>query len=140
MQDARTTKIGRMTAGSCAIACVALLSLASCTPPAGSSATASAGGGKSVCINTYEIDHTQVVNDSTILFYMLNRKVWQNNLPFPCPELYSEGGFAYSTDINQICSNLQSIRVIEQGGGPRFGAVCQLGEFVPYVPPPKPPG
>jgi len=126
-----------------ALASLAALGLAACAsnpPQTASSAPAqSAASRKQVCIDTYRIDHTQVVDDRTILFHMVDHSIWKNTLSFPCPDLKFQGGFLYSTDIDEICSNLQTIRVIEQGGGPLLGAVCQLGEFTPY-PPPKPVG
>ena len=121
----------------------ALAVLAGCAnnPRTASTAAAPAmAAGKTVCIPTYRIDHTEVLDDSTILFHMVDRSVWKNTLSFPCPDLKFEGGFQYATDIDQICSNLQTIRVVNQGGGPRFGAVCQLGTFTPYTPQPKPAG
>ncbi|HLG89761.1 MAG TPA: DUF6491 family protein [Alphaproteobacteria bacterium] len=101
-------------------------------------ATPAATKGNNVCIQTYQIDHTTIPDDNTILFYMKGGKIWKNTLPYRCPDLKFQGGFQYTTDINEICSNLQTIRVINQGGGPFLGSVCQLGEFTPYTPPPKP--
>ena len=112
--------------------CALLLGLAGCASPQAGTQTAA-----NVCIQTYAIDHTSVPDDSTILFYMKGGKVWKNSLPYRCPDLKFEGGFQYTTDINELCSNVQTIRVIEQGGGPRLGAVCALGEFTPYTPPAK---
>ena len=122
-----------------AAGCVLLFGLAGCANPPQAAGTRAAGN---VCIQTYQIDHTTIPDDSTILFHMKGGKIWKNSLSFRCPDLKFQGGFQYSTDISEICSNLQTIRVIEQGGGPgpRFGAVCQLGEFTPYTPPPKPGG
>ena len=121
-----------------AFGCAALLGLAGCaTNSSAPSRTASQASTKNVCLQTYLIDHTEVPDDSTILFHMKGGKIWKNSLPFPCSDLKFQGGFQYTTDIDEICSNLQTIRVIEQGGGPRLGAVCQLGEFTPYVPAPK---
>lgn len=117
---------------------VVSLGLAGCTDkPAPAANAQPASGGKEVCLQTYLIDHTEIPDDSTILFYMKGGKIWKNTLPYRCTGLKIEGGFQYTTDINEICSNLETIRVIEQGGGPRLGAVCQLGEFTPYTPPAK---
>jgi len=107
------------------------------TAEAGATAAAAPQPGNNVCIQTYLIDHTEVLDDNTILFYMRGREVWKNSLPYRCFGLKSSGGFQYETSINQICSNLQTIRVIEQGGGPRLGATCMLGAFTPYTPPSK---
>jgi hypothetical protein len=73
--------------------------------------------------------HTHVVDPQTILFYERGGKVWKNTLRAPCPGLMFHG-FDYVTHQDEICSNAQSIRVIETG------EVCELGDFVPYTPPP----
>jgi len=84
-----------------------------------------------VCLNTQNIDHTTTPDDRTILFYMHGGKIWKNTLRNKCTGLTFEG-FAYEpTPPNQICGNMQTIRVI------RFGSVCMLGAFEPYTPPPK---
>lgn len=115
---------------------VLTLSAAACqapTPPG--SATASAGTAKSVCIRAYEIDHTEIPDDSTILFYMRGHKIWKNTLINRCVGLRTAtSGFTYSpTDpaTDEICSNLQTIRVNDTG------QVCLLGAFTPVEPKPK---
>lgn len=86
---------------------------------------------KNICINTWQIDHTSVPDARTILFHMRGGKIWKNTLVNDCPQLKTYG-FIYSpTPPNQICGNMQSIRVIQTG------AVCMLGAFTPYTPPPK---
>ena len=87
---------------------------------------------KSVCLWTYQIDHTTVPDKNTILFYMRDGKVWKNTLSYPCPGLLFHG-FAYVAHADQICSNMQSIQVIETH------EVCMLGAFEPYTPPKKTP-
>jgi hypothetical protein len=85
---------------------------------------------KSVCIKSYEIDRTVVKDDRTILFYMINRKVWKNTLINRCTGLpLSTRGFTYSPTnptTHEICSNLQTIVVNDTG------QVCLLGAFTPY--------
>ncbi len=90
-----------------------------------------------VCIPTSEIHHTEIPDDSTILFHMKGGKIWKNSLNFPCFNLKFQGGFQYTTDYDEICANQQSIRVLQPGVGRRLGAACTLGEFTPYGPPPK---
>ena len=134
----------RTFAAASALCCAALAGCVSNgqSPSAGAyapqpGATPAAAKG-SVCLQTYQIDHTTIPDDNTILFHMKGGRIWKNTLNYRCPDLKFQGAFQYSTDINEICSNLQTIRVIEQGGGPFLGATCQLGEFTPYTPPPKP--
>jgi hypothetical protein len=87
-----------------------------------------------VCIKTTDIDHTEIVNDSSIVFFMKTGKPYLNTLRFPCPSLQMEGGFKYETDFPEICSQAQTIRV------DRSGNFCELGNFTVFdVPtPPKP--
>ena len=80
------------------------------------------------CIRTTLIDRTKSPDDRTILFSMKNGAVYQSTLPANCPEL-SFNGFSYvATPPDQICGNLQSIRVI------RTGSVCLLGPLVQITP------
>ena len=82
----------------------------------------------SKCLRTILIDRTKAPNDRTILFYMKNGAVYQSTLPTTCPQV-SIYGFSYvATPPDEICGNLQSIRVI------RNGAVCLLGPFVQITP------
>lgn len=81
-----------------------------------------------VCLKSYLIDHTKTPNDRTILFYMKDGSVYQSSLPTVCPQL-SFNGFAYvATPPEDICGNLQSIRVV------RTGSVCMLGALVQITP------
>ena len=91
-------------------------------------------GGHGVCLYPHEVDHTQVVDASTVLFHMKDGKIWKNTLKGPCPGLKFHG-FAYvSNDVDEICSNAMPISVIESG------EVCSLGAFTPYTPPATNPG
>lgn len=95
----------------------------------GTSALAGPARPGTVCIRTMDIDHTRAPDDHTILFYMRDGKVWSTTLASNCPEL-SFNGFVYGpTPPDNICGNLQTIRVI------RSGAVCEMGPLVPVTPP-----
>jgi hypothetical protein len=91
------------------------------------------GNSGPVCLRPFDspsdaIDHTHAVNSRTILFYMRDGKIWQNTLATPCPGLMFHG-FDFVTHQDEICSNAQSIRVLESG------EVCALGPFTPYTRP-----
>ena len=78
-----------------------------------------------VCLWTYQIDHTTVPDENTIVFHMLGGKTWINKLATRCTGLKFYG-FRY--DVNgsrEICGNLQTIRVLNTG------TVCLLGPFTP---------
>lgn len=78
-----------------------------------------------VCLYTYLIDRTDIPDESTIVFHMKDRKIWTNKLPRRCPGLRFHGFSYVVRGNNEICGNLQSIRVLETGN------VCLLGPFVP---------
>jgi hypothetical protein len=77
------------------------------------------------CIRSLDIDHTKVPNDRTILFFMKDGTVWSATLRSDCPELRFNG-FEYGpTPPEEICGNMQTIRVL------RSGAVCEIGQLAP---------
>jgi len=84
---------------------------------------------KSVCIKADEIDHTKVLNDRQILFYMRGKQVWLNTLKSHCSTLPIQEGFSMPSNYSEFCANAQSIRVLFSG------QPCQLGEFTPYQTP-----
>ncbi len=100
-----------------------IAAFAAISPPAGA---------KEVCIYAQDIDHTSIPDDHTIIFYMRRHKAWKNTLVGECATLRSSTrGFTYSpTDpgSDQMCSNLQTIRVNDTG------ETCLLGEFTPFDP------
>lgn len=76
------------------------------------------------CIYTYDIDYTDVPNESTIVFHMKGGTVLTNALPRRCPNIRFNG-FSYKIRGNdQLCGKFDAIRVLKSG------SVCQLGEFV----------
>ncbi len=101
-----------------------LLLVTACTHQPGSVENANAAP---VCIPAYNIDHTHISDDSTILFYMRDHTVWKNTLPFPCYGLKLDSrGFTYSpTDpgSDTICSNLMTFQTNT------FHSICELGTF-----------
>jgi hypothetical protein len=80
-----------------------------------------------ICLPSYNIDHTDIPNDSTIMFYMRDRTVWKNTLAQPCFGLRLDTrGFTYEpTDpgSDTICSNLVIVHTNTDHN------VCSLGEF-----------
>ena len=101
------------------------LALAGCSDdPVVDTTTPAAGNG--VCLQVNQIDHTEIVNDFAILFYMKTGKPYLNSLHIPCPSLKMEDGFAYESEVLEVCSNSQTIRVL------RSGNFCELGQFTPF--------
>ena len=81
-----------------------------------------------VCIRTLDIDHTKTPDNRTIMFYMKDGKVWSSTLTSYCPELRFNGFVYGPTPPDNICGNMQTIRVI------RTGAICEMGPLVPATP------
>ncbi len=82
-----------------------------------------------VCISARDIDHTKILNDHQILFYMTGHKVWINNLPNKCGALRDDEGFVRVSSNPEYCDNLETIKVRPTG------QPCLLGKFTPYVKP-----
>jgi hypothetical protein len=87
--------------------------------------------GNDVCLDAGHIDHTVVVDDQTVLFYMRGGRIWKNTLQRQCPSLKFEQGFSEDIRGDEVCSNRQMIYVLQTGTS------CSLGAFTPYTPPPK---
>lgn len=85
------------------------------------------------CVSLARIDRTRVVNDNTILFYMLGPDVYVNNLPRRCNGLKRTDAFSYKTSLAQLCSQ-DIIRGLRNIGGQFMpSAACGLGKFVPIT-------
>lgn len=83
------------------------------------------------CVSLARIDRTRIVNDQTILFYMLGPDVYVNYLPRRCNGLKRADAFSYATSLSQLC-HLDVIRGLRNFGGQLSPTVaCGLGKFVP---------
>ncbi len=96
------------------------VALAMLAMPAAQAQTAAGG---SVCLRTFDIKDTKTPDDRTIIFHMNNGDVWKNTLRNSCPELKFNGFEYTATPPDEICGNMQTIRVI------RAHSVCLLGPF-----------
>ena len=79
-----------------------------------------------VCVASYRIDHTDVPDDSTILFTMRDHSVYRAHLVNRCVGLALDPrGFTYEPipGNNEICENLLTIRLNTYGG------VCLVGKI-----------
>jgi len=89
------------------------------------------------CIPIMQIDHTKILDDQNVLFYMKNKKIYKNHLPNRCAGLKASDTFKYKTSQSQLC-NVDIITVLNRTGGDFMpGPSCGLGLFEPYTPPPK---
>ena len=109
---------------------VARLSLLVAVAGLAASAPTLAQPGKTgnVCIRTLDIDHTKTPDNRTILFYMKDGKIWSTTLASYCPELVFNGFVYVATPPDNICGNMQAIRVV------RSGAICEMGPLIPVTP------
>ena len=78
-----------------------------------------------VCLRTYMIERTRIVDHRTIRFYMRDTKVWENKLPAPCPRLGFDP-FAFVTRDGRTCSG-QPIVILTTH------ELCMLGNYEPYT-------
>jgi|GEM_PF-999801 len=85
------------------------------------------------CVDTSRIRQTSIIDDRTIVFYMNQKKIYVNHLPYRCPGLKIAGAFSYRTSISQLC-NVDTIQVIRSMGGRiDAGPSCGLGKFRPVT-------
>lgn len=87
------------------------------------------------CIGLQRIDHSEVIDDQTILFHMRGGTVYLNELPYRCPQLGFYKSYTYSTSINRLC-NTEIITVLDTAVRQRL-ASCGLGKFEKLTPIPE---
>jgi hypothetical protein len=82
-----------------------------------------------VCLDSTRIQDTHVQNPRTIDFHMRDGTVWRNTLKNSCPDLMFHGfSYVLRGGVNEICENMQTIRVVQSG------QVCALGSFAKLMP------
>ena len=83
------------------------------------------------CLALSSIDRTEVIDDRTIAFYLIDGRVYLNRLDRACRNLDRNRPFSYATSTGQLCA-IDVINVIEDLGAlSNFGDTCGLGEFSP---------
>ena len=102
----------------------AVLLLAASAAQAQNTAPASAAP---VCLRVNEIKSTDSPDPYTINFHMLNGTVWKNTLKSRCDGL-GFNGFSYLALNDEVCGNMQSIRVNTNR------TICMLGSFTKVSP------
>ena len=76
------------------------------------------------CISASRISYTRVIDEATILFYMLGGAVYRNLLPQACPGLDRPAAFVYAPRGGRLC-NVDVVTVQDLGSG----RPCALGAF-----------
>jgi hypothetical protein len=115
----------------------ALLAFAAAAMPAPNvAAQDDANGIAQPCIRPSNIDRTRIIDNRNMLFFMRDDSVLHNVLPDTCPQLRSEGRFAYDKGSDRLCAQSSITVIVERGisGGQYLpGPVCRLGMFVPVT-------
>jgi hypothetical protein len=119
-----------------AIATAALLAAgvatgAAAQPPRPS--TPEAPAGVKSCVYLPDLDHTKIVDDRNILFYMRDDTILQNSLPEPCHGLSAKNRFTYgSSSLKRLCAgNMITLLTDLSFGGVAPTNTCKLGTFLP---------
>jgi len=63
------------------------------------------------CVSLSQVDRTEVIDDTTILFYMRGNEIYRNVLPHRCPGLRRDEAFMYRVTTSQLC-NVDVITVL----------------------------
>jgi len=80
------------------------------------------------CVFVRSINRIRAIDDSTLAFYMNNRRVYINLLPRRCPGLARYDRYAYETSSGRLCKT-DRISVIYDTSGRDTGLPCPLGDF-----------
>jgi hypothetical protein len=100
---------------------------------ANSAAAQAAPADAKSCVYLPDIDHTKIVDQRNILFYMRNRTILQNVFREPCYGLNEKSRFAYgSSSLKRLCAgNIIAVLADLSFGGVATQNTCRLGMFVP---------
>jgi hypothetical protein len=85
------------------------------------------------CIYQPNIDHTRILDDRNILFFMRNRVTYQNTLADQCYSLKVVNRFTYGqARMHRLCTgNLITVLEDLTPGAVSRNNLCRLGAFVP---------
>lgn len=84
------------------------------------------------CLRISLIDHTRVVDNQTILFFMRAGRAYQAKMDKPCPNLKREAQWTYWSGTDTLCPG-QIITVRRHLAGGLPGASCAIKHLVRYV-------
>lgn len=76
-----------------------------------------------VCLDVSQIANRVALSDTQIRLDMNNGDRWINTLKSQCPGLRFNNAFSWDVTGGQVCSNTQTIHVLDQN------TPCQLGDF-----------
>jgi hypothetical protein len=113
------------------IAIASTAALLAAVGPRSAAAQAEPTGARS-CVYLPDIDHTKIVNERNILFYLRNNTILQNSFREPCWGLHEKTRFTYGpTALKRLCAGDMITLLADLS----FGAVasantCKLGLFL----------
>jgi hypothetical protein len=113
-----------------AVACAAALLVAGGAQSAAAQAPQTAA---KICVYLPDIDHTKIVDERNILFYLRNNTILQNSMLAPCYGLHAKTRFAYgSASLRRLCAgNMITLLSDLSFGGVAASNTCKLGMFLP---------
>jgi len=85
------------------------------------------------CISLRRIDHTKIIDNQNIVFYMKGGDIYRNHMDNRCPGLRSQDTYMYRTTLNQLCSSDIITKLDQIGFGFSPGVSCGLGMFYPVT-------
>jgi hypothetical protein len=85
------------------------------------------------CVYLADLDHTKIVNERNILFYLRNGKILQNALRDTCYGLHEKTRFTYgSSPLKRLCTGDMITLIADLSfGGVASANTCKLGMFLP---------
>ena len=113
----------KLVLASAACAVVAFASTMAASSHTQTATGASEAQPERVCLAVRDIRSHRAISNEEIRFEMSNGDVWINRLKHSCPNLRFENAFAWDVSSGSVCSNAQTIYVLNHGNH------CQLGEF-----------
>lgn len=78
-----------------------------------------------ICLSSRDIVSTNSKDGRILVFTMRDGRVLRNHLKGVCPDLRFDGFVWVLHGNNDVCENMQTLRVLKSG------EVCQLGKFDP---------
>ena len=121
----------RVNARSKRIAVASAAALLAAIGPKSASAQEPPTAAKS-CVYLPDLDHTKIVNDRNILFYLRNNTVLQNSFREPCYGLHEKSRFTYgSNSMKRLCMGDMITLIADLSfGGVASANTCKLGMFL----------
>ena len=121
-----------MNARSKRIAIASAAALLVAVGPRSAAAQADATAAKS-CVYLPDVDHTKIVDNRNILFYLRNNTILQNSMREQCYGLHDKTRFTYGTSVlKRLCAgDMITLLADLSFGGVASANTCKLGMFLP---------